>query len=227
MRAQPRSPRMPATDRRVGVGRDRAADRAAAVALDGAADPRALVVFAPGDLAAAGAAVASVAPGDVPVVGCAAPGRDEVVVAALGGAAFTVSSAAVSAADGLREAGAEAAACLGDVADRPHQVLLLFVTGADGDPQQVVRGAYSVAGAGVPLVGGGGSSVPPGGGVLLHRTEVRASGVVAAAIGSDAPFGVGVRPGRPPGGPPPPVPRAPGPRGVRLDGRPALDVYRE
>ena len=217
----------PDPDRVVGVGRDRAADRAAAAALEGAADPRLLVVFASTDLAATGAAVAAVAPAGVPVVGCAARGRDEVVVAALGGAGFSVSTAAASATHGSREAGAEAAACLGDVADRPYQALMLFVTGADGDPQHVVRGAYSVAGAGVPLVGGGGDPLSSGDAVLLHGGEATSSGVVAAAIGSDVPFGVGVRHGRRRGGDPLLVTRAEGPRVLELDGRTALEAYRE
>src|SRR3954447_13713824 len=107
-------------DRLVGVGRHIAAQRATAAALRGVAEPRLLIVFAPGgaELAAAGETLAAVAPG-VPVIGCAATGHREVVVAALGGDGFTVSTSAAGAAGGLRDAGAEAAACLGDVADRP------------------------------------------------------------------------------------------------------------
>src|SRR5207249_11601213 len=126
--------------------------------------------------------------------------------------------------DSLREAGAEAAACLGDVADRPHQALLLFVDPDGGDPQDVVRGAYSVVGAGVPLVGGGAGPGAPGLATLIHGTDVRAGGVVAAAIGSDAPLGVGVRHGMRPVGEPLLITRAEGSRVRELDGRPALDV---
>ena len=38
--------------------------------------------------------------------------------------------------------------------DRPHRILLLLTDGLAGDQQEIVRGAYSVVGAGVPLVGG-------------------------------------------------------------------------
>ena len=40
------------------------------------------------------------------------------------------------------------------VETRPHEVLLLLTDGLAGDQQEIVRGAYSVVGAGVPLVGG-------------------------------------------------------------------------
>src|SRR3954471_3189693 len=206
VRAQPEAATLPVADRWVGVGRAPAADlpRAAMdatpAALDGAAEPRLLIAFVPGTagVAACGEAIAAAAPG-VPIIGCAAPlalrgrpaGDAELVVAAPGGEVLSGSPAAAG--GSLREAGAEAAACLGDVADRRHQALLLFVETTAGDPQDVVRGAYSVAGAGIPLVGGGAFAEPPGPPVLLHGTDALASGVVAAAIGSDAPLGVGVR----------------------------------
>jgi len=238
VRAQPEAATLPVADRWVGVGRAPAADlpRAAmdatTAALDGAAEPRLLIAFVPGTagVAACGEAIAAAAPG-VPIIGCAAPvalrgrhARDaELVVAALGGEGLSVSTAAAG--GSLREAGAEAAACLGDVADRRHQALLLFVETTAGDPQDVVRGAYSVAGAGIPLVGGGAFAEPPGPPVLLHGTDALASGVVAAAIGSDAPLGVGVRHGLRPIGDPLLVTRAEGSRVLELDGRPALDAY--
>src|SRR4051794_24342720 len=208
------------------LGSARSADGDAVAAAHAACDGRdasLLIVFAPSghDLAAAGAALG----GDVPVVGCTVagtidsggPAHDAVVVAALGGEGLAVSTAAATGTGGLREWGAEAAASLGDVADREHQALLLFVDAAAGDQQEVVRGAYSVAGAGVPLVGGGSSAV-------LHGSEV-AGGVVAVALGSDAPLGVGVRHGWTPTGEPMLVTRADGRRILELDGRPALDAY--
>ena len=238
VRPEGQSATLPAADRWVGVGRapaaelPRAALQATTAALAGAAEPRALIAFLPGtcDVAACGEAIAAAAPG-VPVVGCAAPlalrGRRpreaEVVVAALGGEGISVSTTAAG--GSLREAGAEAAACLGDVADRRHKALLLFVETTAGDPQDVVRGAYSVAGAGVPLVGGGAFAESPGAPVLLHGTDAHASGVVAAAIGSDAPLGVGVRHGLRPTGDPLLVTRAEGSRILELDGAPALDAY--
>jgi hypothetical protein len=215
--------------------RGSAAAEAALGALAAApSEPALLVAFAAGaqGLGAIGAGLAAAAP-RVPVVGCATPvtlpGLPErstgVTIAALGGAGLTVSTAAVGGARGLREAGAEAAACLGDVADRPFQALLLFADVRAGDPQDVVRGAYSVAGAGVPLVGGGALAGPP---ALLHGDEADPGVVVvAAAIGSEAPLGVGVRHGLRPAGEPLLVTRTDGLHLLELDGRPALDAYVE
>jgi hypothetical protein len=209
---------------------------AARAALAGAAEPALLVAFAAGadGLAAAAAGLAGAAPG-VPVIGCATPitlpglpaRPHDVAVAALGGPGLSVSTAVVGAAGGLREAGAEAAACLGDVADRAFQVLLLFVDVSAGDPQDVVRGAYSVTGAGVPLVGGGALGDTAGAPAFLHGGEAHAGAVVAAAIGSDAPLGVGVRHGLRADGDPFLVTRTDGARVLELDGRPALDAYLE
>src|SRR4051794_32051070 len=240
MRAESAAATVRATDRWVTVGRaaaaelPRAAMAATRAALADANDPQLLVAFVPGgaDLAACGEAIAAAAP-DVPAIGCATPatvpghaGHDtDFVVAALGGKGLSVSTAA--AAGALRDAGAEAAACLGDVADRPHQALLVFADATTGDPRDGGRGAYSVAGAGVPLVGGGALSLSRGEPLLLHGTDIHAGGVVAAAIGSDAPLGVGVRHGLRPGGDPLLVNRAEGCRVLELDGRPALDAYLE
>ncbi len=90
-----------------------------------------------------------------------APATDSVVVLALGGEGFSFSMAAVSAAVDPRDAGARAAACVGDIADREHRVLLLLTDGTSARQPEIVRGAYSVAGAGVPLVGGMRRPAPP------------------------------------------------------------------
>ena len=74
---------------------------------------------------------------------------------ALGGDGFAVSTAAAPAASTrLRAAGAEVAACLERTPARAHRTLLLLSDGLAGDQQEIVRGAYDVAGASVPLVGG-------------------------------------------------------------------------
>jgi hypothetical protein len=211
---------------------------AARSALDGHDDARLLLVFASGayDLPALAAAVAEVAGEDVQVAGCSSageidgsgPGIESVVVLALGGEGFSFSAAAVSASVDPRDAGARAAACIGDVADREHRVLLLLTDGTSERQPAIVRGAYSVAGAGVPLVGGMGSLPAHGerpslifGGEILHDA------VIGVAIGSDAPFGVGVRHGWRPVGDPMLVTRAAPGRVLELDGRPAAAVYRE
>ena len=80
-------------------------------------------------------------------------GSGHVVALALGGEGLTVRTSVGRLADGAREAGRTAARGLEDV-DRPHQVLMLLSDGMAGPRSDVVRGAYGVAGAAVPLVGG-------------------------------------------------------------------------
>lgn len=141
---------------------------------------------------------------DVPVVGCctageisgSGPGDDGVVVMALGGTGVTVATAA-GRADGtsLREASAAAATCVERATGR-HRVLLLLTDGLAGDQREVVQGAYQVVGAEVRLVGGcAGDGLKMRETFQVHGTEVLDNAVVAAAICSDAPTGIGVRHG--------------------------------
>ncbi len=59
------------------------------------------------------------------------------------------------AAERLGEAGAEAAACAGELnGGHERKVLIVLTDGLAGDQQEIVRGAYAAVGAGVPLVGG-------------------------------------------------------------------------
>jgi hypothetical protein len=210
---------------------------AARAALADHDDPHLLIVFASGayDLRALAAEVSDVAAG-IPVVGCtsageihaAGVGSNSVLVLALGGDGFTFSATAVSAAADPRDAGARAAACIGDVADRDHAVLLLLTDGPSERQPEIVRGAYSVAGAGVPLVGGMGGQVSDDDAPsLIYGGAVLSDAVIGIAIGSDAPLGVGVRHGWRPTGDPMLVTRATPGRVHELDGRPAAEVYRE
>lgn len=209
-----------------------------AEAVAGRDDPRLLVLFASEahDLHELLAAVEE-ASGGVPLVGCSTAGEIHAdgpadagaVCVAFGGPGFQVSTACVPAVSGrLREAGAEAAACLGDVGDAAHRVLLLLPDGLAGDQQEIVRGAYSVAGAGVPLVGGcAGDDLRMVATRQFHGARVVDNGIVAAAIGSDAPLGIGVRHGWRPVGEPMLVTHSESSRVLRIDERPALDVYLE
>jgi len=225
------------------VGRSAHPDAAAAgreaarSALAGNDDARLLLVFASGsyDLPALAAEVGAVAAG-VPVVGCSSageidasgPGTDSVVVLALGGEGLAISTTAVSAAADPRDAGARAAACVGDVAGAAHRVLLLLTDGPSHRQPAIVRGAYSVAGAGVPLVGGMGGQPRHGEGPsLIYGGTILEDAVIGVAIGSDAPLAVGVRHGWRPVGDPMLVTGAADGRLLELDGRPAAAVYRE
>lgn len=210
---------------------------AARSALAGHDDARLLIVFATSDrdLRAVVAGIADAAPG-VPVVGgttageidATGPAQGTVQALALGGDGFSFSATAVSAAADPRDAGARAAACVGDVADAPHRVLLLLSDGPNEIQPDLVRGAYSVAGAGVPLVGGlAGHRAARGTPELLYGNAVLRASVIGVAIGSDAPIGVGVRHGWRAAGEPMLVTRVTADRVLELDGRPAAAVYRE
>ena len=148
-------------------------------------------------------------------VGCSAIAFSESLPAGVGTAR----------ADDARAAGREATArALAAIDDAPHGVLLLFVDSEAGDQAEIVAGAYTVAGGRIPLAGGaagGASRARFAGGRALS------DGVVAVAIGSNAPIGVGIAHGCVPRGAPSIVTRSDGPRVIQLDGRPAQDVYFE
>jgi hypothetical protein len=173
--------------------------------------------------------------GSVPLIGCSTsgeiatggPGEAGVVVTALGGDGFSAATAAASGASrDLRAAGAAAARCMSSVESRPHRVMLLLTDGLAGDQQQIVRGAYQVLGAAVPLVGGcAGDDLKMSRTFQLHGDQVLTDAVVAAGLASDAPFGIGVRHGWRRVGEPMLVTHSGGNRVYRLDDEPALDVY--
>jgi hypothetical protein len=106
----------------------------------------------------------------------------------------------------------------------PHGVVMLFVDSESGDQAEFVAGAYAVAGGRIPLAGGA-----AGGAARARFVDGRAlsSGIVAVAIGSSAPIGVGVAHGCVARGAPSIVTRSDGPNVLELDGRPAELVYLE
>lgn len=173
--------------------------------------------------------------GDVPLIGCTTAGeigasgpRDaSVVVAALGGDGFAVETAAATdASRDLRGAGASVARCMPRRNDLPHNVLLLLTDGLAGNQQEIVRGAYSVLGAAVPLVGGcAGDELKMTRTYQLHGDKILTNSVVAAGIASREPLGIGVRHGWRKVGEPMLVTRSAGNRVFTLDDRPALDLY--
>ena len=227
----------------VAVGRSagdasRAAGREAAERALGSDDPKLLIVFCSDryELAELVEGVAGQAP-DVPLIGCTTAGEiasdgpadGGVVVTALGGPGFSVRTGqGVAGKDGPRAAGATAAACMNEAAPAEDHVLMLLTDGVIGDKQEIVRGVNEVVGAGTPLVGGcAGDSMKMEKTFQLHGGEVISEGVVAAAISSDAPIGIGWRHGWERVGEPMLVTRAAGDRVVEIDDVPALDVYLE
>src|ERR1700730_8415247 len=232
-----------AVNRWIGVGsstakvsRD-AGIEAVTAALRGS-DPKLLVVFvSPAhDLQAVLAGIRGVAP-ETPLIGCATAGEiatdgpndASVVVTALGGSGYTVATrAARNASSDLRQAGATAATCAESGPAGENQILLLLTDGRGGNHQEVVRGAYSVVGGSVPLVGGcAGDDLAMRKTFQLFNDEVLEDSVLAASITSDAPFGIGVQHGWGRVGAPFLVTASSGTRVQALDDRPALDVYLE
>jgi hypothetical protein len=173
--------------------------------------------------------------GGAPLIGCSTageistdgPGDSSVVVIAVGGDGFRAQTAVVErASTRLREAGAHVASCFEQVDALPHRVLMLLTDGLAGDQQEIVRGAYSVLGAEIPLVGGcAGDGLKMKITYQLYGDRVLTDAVVGAALASDAPFGIGVRHGWRKVGEPMIVTSSQGNRVLLLDDEPALDVY--
>jgi hypothetical protein len=231
-----------AQQRWTGTGRSqaqpaRAAGREAALqALRGRTDAALVVVFfsdalEPSELLVGVREIT----GDVPLVGCSSageiaadgPGDGGVVLMALGGPGFGVATSVARVADGgLREAGVQVAAAAVGVAHLPHRALVLLSDGLAGDQEELVRGAYSVLGAAVPLVGGcAGDDLRMTRTTQLHGDEVLTGAVVGVALGSTAPLGIGVSHGWRRVGEPMLVTASLGNRVHALDDEPALDVY--
>lgn len=199
-------------------------------------DAKLLIVFCSQshDLHGLLAAIRRRAPG-VPLIGCTTageiaatgPSETSVVVTALGGDGFAVETAAATGASrDMRNAGATVARCLPARDDLPYKVLVLLSDGLAGDQQELVRGAYGVLGAAVPLVGGcAGDDLRMTQTHQLHGDQVLTDSVVAAGLASNAPFGIGVRHGWRRVGEPMLVTASAANRVYTLDDLPALDVY--
>jgi hypothetical protein len=173
--------------------------------------------------------------GGAPVIGCSSHGeigpggsRDgSVIVAALGGPGLSVATAfAEDVAGRQREAGAEVAECAIAIPESPYGVLLMLTDGLVPDQAELLRGAYSVAGASVPLFGGAAADQWAWHRTFqLHGDRVLSGAVVAAAVGSDAPIGIGTAHGWRKVGEPMIVTSSANGRVHTLDDEPALDVY--
>jgi hypothetical protein len=234
----------PAPTRWFGVGRSTDADARAAggqAARDALAGRTAslVVVFCPADIdiPAMLEGVRSEA-GDVPLIGCSGlahlaqtgPAELAVVVSVLGGDGFEIRvSAAPNVSAGQRVAGEQVADIVDELSSE-HKLLLLLADGLAGEQHELVRGAYSIVGATVGLAGGCAADD-----YLYQQTfqfigdatgvRVFSDAVVAAAIGSDAPIGVGVAHGWRKVGDPMVATSSVDGVVYTLDGEPALDMF--
>lgn len=169
------------------------------------------------------------------LIGCTTAGEiatgraltQSLVLWALGGTGVRVSTGhGESDGQGLRQAALQAAGCLADLERRRNTVLVLLSDGLAGDQMQVVRGAYDAAGIDVPLVGGcAGDYLRMRQTRQLHGWRVMSGAVVAAAISSDRPLGIGFSHGWSPASEPMLVTESRDTLLVTLDDQPALDVY--
>lgn len=211
--------------------------KAAGEAVAGMAEPKLLIAFA-SDSLDLGSTLAGITEraGSVPLIGCSTAGEistdgpceASVVVTAIGGPGFEVATGVSRGASAsLRDAGASAAGCLRELSGaHEHRVLIVLTDGLAGDQQEIVRGAYTMAGAGVPLVGGcAGDDLKMRATHQFCGTEVLDDAVVAAAVASDSPFGIGVCHGWSKVGDPMLVTDSEGSVVFTIDDQPALDVY--
>ena len=225
----------PAVERWAGAGHSddsdpaRAGEEAVAAAISGE-DPRLVVVFAsPRHSLDALAPAARRAAGTAALIG-GASADDGVSAFALGGRGFSVATAAVGLAGAdSRGAGERVARGLAQLdSELAHRALIVITDGQAGDPHEIVRGAYSVAGATVSLIGGSTGLEGRGSHAALLRDGQLSSGsVVAAALACAAPFGVGVRHGMELHGGPLLVTASRSSAIETLNDRPALDAYLE
>lgn len=240
------APEQPATANRwFGVGRSLSRDartagvEATAAALNGR-HAALLVVFCPitVDALAMLEGVRAEA-GDVPLIGCTGlavldptGAGQAVVVSALGGDGFEVrTSVATNLSAGQRAAGELVAESVHGLT-REHKMLVLFCDGLAGEQHDMVRGAYSVVGATIPLVGGCAADD-----FTYQQTfqfygdsegvHVYTDAVVGAAIGSDGAMGVGIAHGWHKVGEPMVATSSTTGGTIRtLDGEPAFEMYR-
>lgn len=202
-------------------------------AVDGVRDPGLVLIFPTADIPAAGTEAVAAADG-CPVVGMTASASFAQSGALASGCAAMAFDASQPIGWGLGEnasrglsaaAQGATAAALADVpAELPYRLVTLLADPASGDQADVVAGAYRAAGPRVPLVGGGAGGAMP----ALYAGDRRLRDcVLAVAVGSERPIGVGIADGCRAVGVPSIVTRAEGRVLLELDGRPAEEVYRE
>lgn len=199
-------------------------------------EPRLLIVLAAPhyDLELLAAGLSERLP-NTAIIGCTTSGEiaagraltQSLVLWALGGTGVRVSTGfGESAVQGLRQAAVQASECLAQLDRRSHTVMVLLSDGLGGDQMEVVRGAYDSANIDVPLVGGcAGDYLAMRQTRQLHGRRVMSGAVVAAAISSDRPLGVGVSHGWSAASEPMLVTNSRNTVLSTLDDQPALDVY--
>jgi hypothetical protein len=171
------------------------------------------------------------------IAGCSSFGQlagavlnPRVSVVAVGGAGIQVrSQVARNASADRRGAGIEIGGSL-DGITHPNRACLMLADGLIGEQHELVRGAYSVLGAAVPLIGGCSADE-----IIYGRThqfhgdargvEVLSDSVIGIGLGSTGPLGIGIAHGWRKVGEPLLVTGSSGGRVRELDEEPAALVY--
>jgi hypothetical protein len=174
------------------------------------------------------------AAGDTPVVGMTSDGllTDSGMrpagcsALALGPEVVARTGVAYGVSDDSFAAGRAAAARAMEQADATHRhaVLLLFLDPVHGDEGEVIDGAYDIVGGSIPLAGGGANGATT---ALFADGRAHRDAVVAIALTSPRPIGVGIGHACRPLAVPTLVTRSDGQVVQELDGRPAEQVYLE
>ena len=196
-------------------------------------DPGLVLFFPTGVLDTQEAATqAQVAAGDARVAGMTGTGAitpDGAIESGCAAVAFDSSlpvGVGTSTSSDPRAAGRSAAAqaLFGLDLDGSHATLLLFVDSESGDQAEIVAGAYEITGGRIPLAGGAAGGQAR---AQFADGEALSGSVVAVALVSGAPIGVGIGHGCVRRGAPSIVTRSRGRVVLQLDGRPAETVYLE
>lgn len=210
-----------------------AAEAAVTKALAGRDAALVMLFVAPTYDMQAVATAASAAVHGAPLVGCSSSGEiadgyggsGRIVAVAIGGDGLEAHTAIGHLSEGSENAGAAAAQGLLEV-QQPNRALIMFPDGLAGYHAEVVRGAYSVGGAAVKLVGGcAGDELAMKSTWQIHGDRAYTGTVVGAAIGSAGAIGIGVGHGWRRVGEPMVVTEASGSQVFRIDDEPALDHY--
>jgi hypothetical protein len=148
--------------------------------------------------------------------GCAAIAFDSRVSAAV--------AAREHASDDLRAAGRGSTAEALEKLDADPDLVMLFIDSTRGDIADTVAGAYEAAGPEIPLAGGASGGVEKR---HFHDGRATADSVVAVALRSEGPVGMGHAQTCKTRGTPSIVTKSEGQRVEEIDGRPAEQVYLE
>jgi hypothetical protein len=128
------------------------------------------------------------------------------------------------AAGAQREAGRAAATEALFTLEGEPDVLLLLLDPRSGDQSEAIAGAYEIVGASLPIAGGAAGGAVP---AQIVRDRAIRDSVIAVALDSPGPVGIGTAHGCRAEAVPSTVTRSEGRRLVELDGRPAATVYQE